>query len=168
MHSTASIWVDASPRDLFDLVSDLSRWESRLPHYRYVRILGQTNGTTRAAMSARRGWIPVFWEAEKTQDSETRTIRFRHVRGITRGMDVVWSFTPERAGTLARVEHDLTFRVPLVGDWLAERVIARGFIEPIVAKTLACFRAIAEGRAGEGAGGRARTGDREAAGDRAS
>jgi hypothetical protein len=98
-------------------------------------------------MSARRGWVPVFWEAHKTQDTEACTIRFRHVRGVTRGMDVVWSFTPERGGTLARVVHDLELRVPLVGDWLAERVVAREFIEPIVAKTLACFRAIAEERA---------------------
>lgn len=147
MHSTASIWIQAPPRETFDLVSDLSRWERHLPHYRYVRILEELNGTTRAAMSARRGWIPVFWEALKTQDREARTIRFRHVRGVTRGMDVVWSFTPERGGTLARVEHDLDFRVPLLGPWLAERVIAREFIEPIVAKTLRCFRAIAEERA---------------------
>ncbi len=150
MRSTASIWIAAPPAQAFDLVSDLGRWKSRLPHYRYVRILDQSDGTTRAAMSARRGWIPVFWEALKTQDPGARTIRFRHVRGITRGMDVVWSFTPERGGTRALVEHDLDFRVPLVGEWLAERVIAREFIEPIVAKTLACFRAIAEGQASDG------------------
>src|SRR5262245_1938321 len=106
MHSSASLWVHAAPRELFDLVSDLSRWEHHLPHYRYVRILERRNGTTRAAMSARRGWIPVFWEAEQTVDPEARTIRFRHVRGITRGMDVVWSFTPERDGTRARVDHE--------------------------------------------------------------
>ena len=139
------MWVHASPRDLYNLVSDLSRWESLLPHYRYVRILDRRNGTTRAAMSARRGWIPVFWEALQTLDPEARTIRFRHVRGITRGMDVVWSFTPERDGTVARVEHDLDFGLPVIGGWLAERVIAREFIEPIVAKTLGCFRAVAEG-----------------------
>jgi len=141
------MWIAAPPRDLFDLVSDLSRWERLLPHYRYVRILDQTNGVTRAAMSARRGRIPVFWEALQTRDLETLSIRFRHVRGVTRGMDVVWSLTPERGGTLASVRHDLRFRVPLVGEWLAKRVIAREFIEPIVAKTLGCFRAAAEGRA---------------------
>jgi ribosome-associated toxin RatA of RatAB toxin-antitoxin module len=141
------MWIGASPRDLFDLVSDLSSWERLLPHYRYVRILHQEDGVTRAAMSARRGKIPVFWEALQTRDAEALTIRFRHVRGITRGMDVVWSLTPERGGTRASVRHDLEFRVPLVGEWLAERVIARQFIEPIVAKTLGCFRAVAERRA---------------------
>ena len=146
MRSTASIWIESSPRDLFELVSDLSRWERLLPHYRYVRILSRDGGTTHAAMSARRGFFPVFWEALQTVDSEARTIRFRHVRGITRGMEVLWSFTPERGGTRARVDHDLDFRVPLVGRWLAERVIVREFIEPIVSKTLGRFRAVAEAR----------------------
>jgi len=95
-------------------------------------------------MSARRGAIPVFWEAIQTVDHETQTIRFRHVRGITKGMEVLWSFTPEGEGTVARVDHDLNLPVPLVGRWLAERIIAREFIEPIVRKTLGCFRAIAE------------------------
>jgi ribosome-associated toxin RatA of RatAB toxin-antitoxin module len=141
------MWMEASPRDVFELVSDLSRWEPLLPHYRYVRILERAGGVTRASMSARRGPIPVFWEALQTQDPEALSIRFRHVRGITRGMDVVWSLTAERGGTRASVRHDLDFRVPLVGEWLAERVIAREFIEPIVEKTLGCFRAAVEGRA---------------------
>jgi len=143
MHSTTPLWIQAPPRDLFALVSDLDRWEQNLPHYRYVKILRRTHETTHAAMSARRGSIPVFWEAIQTVDHESQTIRFRHVRGITKGMEVLWSFTPEGNGTVARVDHDLTLRVPL-GRWLAERIIAREFIEPIVKKTLACFRAIAE------------------------
>jgi len=144
VRSTASIWIQAPPDSVYTLVSDLSRWQEHLPHYRYVRILEQKNGSTRAAMSARRGRIPVFWEAVQTVDPGAHTIRFHHVRGITRGMEVVWSLTPERGGTRARVDHDLEFRVPVIGPWLAERVIAREFIEPIVALTLARFRALAE------------------------
>ena len=144
MRSSASIWIQAPPGDVFELVSDLSRWEERLPHYRYVRILNRTDGATRAAMSARRGIVPVFWEAIQTNDANARTIRFHHVRGVTRGMDVIWSFLPERGGTRAQVDHDLEFGVPVIGEWLAHRVIAREFIEPIVAKTLSRFRQLAE------------------------
>ena len=79
-------------------------------------------------------------------DHEALTIRFRHVRGITRGMEVLWSFAPERNGTLARVDHELDFRVPLLGGWLGRRIIAREFIEPIVKKTLTCVRELAESR----------------------
>jgi len=144
VRSTASIWVQAPPREVYELVSDLSRWAERLPHYRYVRILDQRNGVTRASMSARRGRWPVFWEAVQTLDPATPAIHFHHARGVTRGMDVVWTFLPERDGTRAQVDHQLDLRVPIVGPWLAERVIAREFIEPIVAKTLACFRDLAE------------------------
>ena len=144
MRSSASIWIQAPPGDVFELVSDLSRWEERLPHYRYVRILNRNAGATRAAMSARRGIVPVFWEAIQTNDANARTIRFHHVRGVTRGMDVVWSFLPERGGTRAQVDHELAFGVPVIGEWLAHRVIAREFIEPIVAKTLSRFRQLAE------------------------
>jgi ribosome-associated toxin RatA of RatAB toxin-antitoxin module len=145
VRSSASIWIQAAPDRVYDLVSDLGRWQEYLPHYRYVRILARRDGTTRAAMSARRGSIPVFWEAEQTQDREAGTIRFHHVRGVTRGMDVVWTLIPEGNGTRARVDHELRLGVPLIGEWLAERVIAREFIEPIVARTLARFREIAEG-----------------------
>lgn len=145
MHSEISIWIDAPVDRVFPLVSDLERWESALPHYRYVRILRRENGVTHVAMSARRGAVPVFWEAVQTADPATRTIRFRHVRGVTRGMEVLWTLAEERGGTRARIDHDLDLRWPLVGAWVAKNVIAREFIQPIAAKTLRRFKAIAEG-----------------------
>ena len=44
MRSTASIWIQAPPDSVYTLVSDLSRWQEHLPHYRYVRILERKNG----------------------------------------------------------------------------------------------------------------------------
>jgi ribosome-associated toxin RatA of RatAB toxin-antitoxin module len=152
MHSSVSIWIAAPPERVFELVADLERWPERLPHYRYVRVLARSGSVTRARMSARRGFIPVFWEAEQTPDRAERTIRFRHVRGVTRGMDVLWTLTPEREsgreGTRAAITHDLDFRLGWapVGRILAERVIAPQFIEPIAGATLRRFKAIAEGR----------------------
>jgi ribosome-associated toxin RatA of RatAB toxin-antitoxin module len=145
MHSEISIWIDAPPDLVFPLAADLEQWGRRLPHYSYVRILGRSDAGVHAAMSARRGAIPVFWEAVQTADPGSRTIRFRHVRGITRGMEVLWTLTQEGAGTRARIDHDLDLRWPLIGPWLAERVIAREFIQPIAAKTLQRFKALAEG-----------------------
>ena len=149
MHSEISIWIDAPVDSVFPLAADLGHWERALPHYRYVRILSRSGGATRAAMSARRGVIPVFWEAVQTTDPATRTIRFRHVRGVTRGMEVLWTLVEERGGTRARIDHDLDLKWPLVGSWVAERVIARGFIQPIAAKTLRRFKALAEASAAE-------------------
>jgi len=149
MHSEISIWIDAPPDSVFPFAADLGRWARWLPHYRYVRILSRSGAGVHAAMSARRGAIPVFWEAVQTADPGSRTIRFRHVRGVTRGMEVLWTLTEERGGTRARIDHDLDLRWPFVGSWLAERVIAREFIQPIAAKTLQRFKALAEGAVAE-------------------
>jgi len=146
VRSEISIWIDAPPDAVFPLVADLARWPERLPHYRYVRVLSRKNGETLAAMSARRGMIPVFWHAVQTPDSATRRIHFRHVRGVTRGMEVVWTLEPERGGTRARILHELDLRWPWVGSWVAEHVIARGFIQPIAGQTLERFKALAEAR----------------------
>jgi ribosome-associated toxin RatA of RatAB toxin-antitoxin module len=155
VHSEVSIWIDASPDAVFPLVANLERWPQHLSHYRYVRILAHGPEGTHAAMSARRGPIPVFWEAVQTPDPARGTVRFRHVRGITRGMDVLWTLTPEGGGTRASITHDLDLKWPLVGPFLAERVIARQFIEPIAGRTLARFKAVAEASARAGGGERA-------------
>jgi ribosome-associated toxin RatA of RatAB toxin-antitoxin module len=149
VRSEVSIWIAAPPERVFPLVADLARWPERLPHYRYVRILAREDGTVRAAMSARRGFIPVFWHALQTPDPRTREIRFRHVRGVTRGMEVLWTLTPERGGTLARITHALDLRWPWVGRFLAERVVGPQFIEPIAGKTLRRFKALAESEEAE-------------------
>jgi ribosome-associated toxin RatA of RatAB toxin-antitoxin module len=152
LHSEISIWIDAAPERVFPLVADLDRWPERLPHYRYVRVLERSGGAVRAAMSARRGAIPVFWTAIQTPDRDAGRIRFRHVGGLTRGMEVLWTLDREEGGTRARITHDLDLRWPLVGGFLAERVIAPQFIEPIAALTLRRFKQIAEGAAAAAAG----------------
>ena len=48
---------------VFDLAADVERWPQILPHYRYVRPVADPNGERRFAMGARRGPIPVRWEA---------------------------------------------------------------------------------------------------------
>ena len=144
MHSEISTWIGAPPEAVYPLVVDLARWPERLPHYRYVRVLSRDRMETLAAMSARRGIIPVFWHAIQTPEPSSRRVHFRHVRGITRGMEVVWTLEPERGGTRASIRHDLTLPWPWFGRWFAERVITREFIEPIAGRTLARFKAIAE------------------------
>ncbi|HEU5311451.1 MAG TPA: SRPBCC family protein, partial [Candidatus Eisenbacteria bacterium] len=131
---------------VYPLVADLTRWTEHLPHYRYVRVLSETNGWTRAAMSARRGLIPVFWHAVQSAEPERRRIHFRHVRGITRGMEVLWTLEPERGGTRANIRHDLVLGWPWIGPWFADRVIGREFIHPIASLTLARFKSLAEAR----------------------
>jgi ribosome-associated toxin RatA of RatAB toxin-antitoxin module len=144
MRSEVSIHINAPPDLVYSLVSDLDHWAVWLNHYRYVRVLERTQNGVRAAMSAWRGPIPVFWHAVQEAESTTRTIRFKHVRGLTRGMDVLWTIEPEEKGTRARIYHDLDLKWPVIGPWVAEQVIARHFIEPIAGRTLVSFKNIAE------------------------
>ena len=40
-----------------------------------------------------------------TVDRSAREVHYRHIRGITRGMDVVWSMVPGGSGVDVAVEH---------------------------------------------------------------
>jgi hypothetical protein len=84
------------------------------------------------------------------------SIRFRHVDGITRGMDVEWSFTPWRErftppttplATFVRIVHEWDGpRWPLVGPTVASGVIGPVFIHAIAARTLFGLATVAEQR----------------------
>jgi aromatase len=144
MRSELTTWISAPPEAVFALAADIARWPERLPHYLYVRILARTGNETEAAMAARRGLIPVFWTALQTVDAPALRIRFRHLRGVTKGMEVLWTFEDEDGGTRATVVHDLELRWPVAGPWFARRVIEQGFIRPIACRTLRRFKEVAE------------------------
>ena len=127
------------------MVSDLQRWEERLPHYRFIRFQGKDpEGRDLVQMSARRGPLPVTWWSAYRADSAALELRFEHLRAWTKGMLVVWTLSPTRDGTRVEIVHDLKFRVPALG-WLAEPIINHLFIEPIARKTLATFQRLIEG-----------------------
>ena len=62
--SVMRIHIRAPYERIFPLAAEIERWPERLPHYRYVRRLPASNGERRFAMGARRGPIPVRWEAD--------------------------------------------------------------------------------------------------------
>ena len=72
------------------------------------------------------------------ETSETeRTVRYRHVRGITRGMDVVWQLRPEDDRTHVEIIHEWSGpRWPVIGALAARRVIGPHFIHVVAARTL--------------------------------
>jgi ribosome-associated toxin RatA of RatAB toxin-antitoxin module len=112
-----------------------------------VRVLGRRGATRTVAMAARRDWIPVSWVAEQTDDSERPSIRFVHVRGWTRGMEVEWRFEPVKGGTRVTIEHRLQFRFPVAAEWLGKHVVGGFFVEAIARRTLSRMKALAEGGA---------------------
>src|SRR6266700_1633288 len=83
----------------FQVASDVERWPEILSHYRWVRFIDrhQRGGTVEMAAWRPFGLFryPTWWVSEMTLDRAAREIRYRHVRGTTTGMDVVWRLVGE-------------------------------------------------------------------------
>jgi len=142
--SRVQIHVDAPLERIFLLAAEVERWPERLPHYRYVRRLPAANGERRFAMGARRGPIPVRWEAIQRPLPDERRIEFTHTGGVTRGMRVAWRFEPDDGGWEVSIDHQLDLGWPLIGGFAAERVIGPQFIEAIARRTLRRVKELAE------------------------
>lgn len=119
-----------------------------MPHYRYVRVIRATPDRRFkvAAMGARRDFLPVSWMTtqELAPEESPPRIRFRHVRGVTRGMDVAWTLTPGPKGVEVEIYHAFDPGWPLIGGWPAERVVGDFFVGTIAGRTLRCVKATAE------------------------
>ena len=134
-----------APSDrIFALAADVERWPALLPHYRYVRRLPDPNGERRFAMGARRGPIPVRWQAIQRLRPEERIIEFEHTGGVTRGMRVAWRLSEMDEGVLVSIEHQLHLAWPLVGELVARWIIGPQFIEAIARRTLRRVKQLAE------------------------
>lgn len=145
MKSVMRIEVRAPAQRIFDLAADVERWPRILPHYRFVRRIAAPHGERRFAMGARRGPIPVRWEAIQRPLPRQGTIEFVHTGGVTRGMQVAWRLVERGDGTTeVSIEHDLRLRWPLLGEWAGDHLIGPHFIEAIAGRTLRTIKALAE------------------------
>lgn len=136
--------AEAAPDACFRAAADVERWPEILPHYRWVRFRRKEDfarGTVEMAAWRHFGPIgyPTWWLSEMDHDPERRTVTYRHVGGVTRGMDVLWEVVPAAEGrTLLRIVHEWSGPAwPLVGRLAADRVIGPHFIHFIASRTLA-------------------------------
>ena len=135
--------MNAPYERVFELAADIERWPEILPHYRYVRPIGNP-GERRFAMGARRGPLPVSWEAIQRPMRAERRIEFTHTGGVTRGMRVAWLFDETADGLDVSIEHELNLGWPIIGAFAAQQVIGPHFIDAIAGRTLRRIRDIAE------------------------
>lgn len=153
--------VRAPLSTIFGLAADVERWPEHLPHYRFVRFHEKRrDGGGLVEMSANRpfgavDW-PTWWTSEMTVHAPggrvAPAIRFRHVRGVTKGMDVEWSFIPAAGGTQVRIVHVWNGPpVPLIGLIAARGVIGPVFVHGIASRTLAGLARVAERKASQAA-----------------
>ena len=144
MKSRLHVIMHAPWERIFPLAAEVERWPQILPHYRYVRPVADPDGERRFAMGARRGLIPVTWEAIQRPLPDERSIEFVHTGGVTKGMWVAWRFEPVAGGTNVSIEHRLELGWPIIGDFAARHVIGPQFIEAIAGRTLRRIRELAE------------------------
>ncbi|MGI8401512.1 MAG: SRPBCC family protein [Gemmatimonadaceae bacterium] len=144
---------------IFELARRVEQWPDHLPHYRHVKFRShRSDGGGLVEMSAYRpfqlsnaakwplriNW-PTWWLSEMTVDAKKPAIRFRHVGGITKGMEVEWSFSASAGGTHVRILHLWDGPpVPVIGTLAAVRVIGPVFVHGIASRTLAGLSAVAE------------------------
>jgi hypothetical protein len=146
--------VRAPLATIFAVAADVLQWPRHLSHYRFVRFHERrSDGGGTVEMSANRpfgvlNW-PTFWTSLMSVTPPGSvlppSIRFRHVQGVTRGMDVEWGFAEVPDGTLVRIVHVWNGpRWPLIGDVAARGIIGPVFVHGIARRTLAGLARAAE------------------------
>jgi ribosome-associated toxin RatA of RatAB toxin-antitoxin module len=135
---------DAPMAVAFDVVRDVERWPTHLPHYRWVKLVERAaDGGGVVEMSANRpfgalNW-PTFWRSEMSVHPETHSVRFRHTGGVTTGMDVEWRLEPLDGGSRTKLVLEHVWDGPwwpAIGPLAATQIIGPVFVHGIATRTM--------------------------------
>jgi len=150
MRTLDELVVRAPLERIFALAADVGAWPERLPHYRsvvYDTRAADGGGIVRMAANRPFGALhwPTWWRSLMAVDRAAPAIRFRHIGGVTTGMEVEWSFVSVAGGTHVRVLHVWDGPPwPAIGGVAASRVIGPVFVHGIASRTLAGLARVAE------------------------
>lgn len=134
---------------IFTLASQIARWPEIFPHYRWVKIIERRGEQIIAEMAARHKGIPLWWKTIQVALPEERRIRYQHIGGITKGMEVEWTFTQVKDVWLVQIHHVFEPSWPLITPWFSEQVIGKLFVQQVANKTLCCIKRIIQDVTGE-------------------
>ena len=144
--STIATEMFAPPDLVFGLCRDVERWQVLLPHYVRSRPVRRSGGGLIVEFVARRSLVgalglglPVAWRARTWNEPDRRRLRFRHLAGVTKGMDVTWRIEARGEGCIVSIDHEFRPRLPGLAGF-----VDRAFTRPIAGRTLATFKALAE------------------------
>jgi hypothetical protein len=131
--------VHAPVQSVFEAARDVERWPEILSHYRWVRRLESRGDSALVEMAAWRPFgrikYPTWWVSEMW--IEPSAIRYRHVQGITTGMDVLWRVEPAAGATDVTIIHEWSGPSwPVVGPTAATWIIGPVFVHGIASRTL--------------------------------
>lgn len=144
MRTVDTIRIRAPVDRVFAAARAVERWPEILPHYRWVKVLESRDGGALVEMAAWRPFGPLrwptWWVSEMEVSPAAPVVRYRHVRGITMGMEVVWRVTPapQLAGASdVEIVHEWRGPPLPLGGLIARVIIGPVFIHGIASRTLA-------------------------------
>jgi hypothetical protein len=149
MRTVDRIRMRAPTARVLEAAVEVEQWPALLSHYRWVRMLERRGEGGLVEMAAWRPFgrlrYPTWWVSEMWVDRAAAEVHYRHVRGITTGMDVVWRIEPVNGETDVTIVHDWTGPGwPLIGSAAARWVIGPVFIHGIASRTLSGIRRAVE------------------------
>lgn len=147
-HARSQVVVRSTAAEVTALAFDLPRWPEFLPHYRWVKVLARDGVRQTVEMACWRGMVPLKWRSHLWVDADAGRMRFRHVGGPARGMEVEWRLEPEGECVRVTIEHRLSLEVPIVRSALGQWVVGELFVAAVAARTLACLKRSLEGGPG--------------------
>lgn len=144
MRTVDELVIAATPDAVWPLASAVERWPEILGHYRWVtRMDGPAAGDGIVEMAAWRPFgvlrWPTWWRSEMRVKPAQHEIYYRHIAGVTCGMQVWWTIAPVGAAQS---------RVTIVHEWdgppwsvlrrpAADWIIGPVFVHGIASRTLA-------------------------------
>jgi len=142
MRTVDRVSIRAPLSRVFHAAVEVEQWPVLLGHYRWVTMMERREDGGLVEMAAWRPFgafnYPTWWVSEMRVDRSAFAIHYRHVRGITTGMKVVWQLHPGQAGTDVTIVHDWSGPPwPLVGPAAANWIIGPVFVHGIASRTLA-------------------------------
>jgi uncharacterized membrane protein len=145
MRTEDRLFMRAPVARVFQAAANVERWPELLSHYRWVRMLERRGDGGIVEMAAWRPFgplrCPTWWVSEMWVDATRAAVHYRHVRGITAGMDVEWRLEPAFEGTEVTIVHEWSGPGwPLISRPAAEWVIGPVFVHGIASRTLAGIR----------------------------
>jgi coenzyme Q-binding protein COQ10 len=142
MRTVDRLRMRAPMERVFQAAKNVEQWPAILSHYRWVRTLEHRGEDALVEMAAWRPFgrlkYPTWWVSEMWIDHAAAAVHYRHVRGITTGMDVVWQLEPSAGGTEVTIVHQWAGPPwPVLGPAAATWIIGPVFIHGIAVRTLA-------------------------------
>lgn len=134
------------------LAERVEDWPRILAHYRKVEVRASRPEGRIVEMAALRPGVglPVRWRTLQWLQAEQPPYRvlYRHIGGVTRGMEVEWRIAPCAEGTDVTIVHGFSPNWPWPGSLIARYLVCDFFVHAIADHTLAGIKATAEGPRG--------------------